>query len=297
MCSSKRWMSIGSNHCRSFLWTSKCWFPGPQVVQQPAATTGAPSQQAQDAVTMAMTMWRMMNTVLQQQQCMAYPGCGPGMPRTPLHQNAGTPVGMPRSPDGMATPRFPAPIPVHNMPPGMPLITAFMAFPAGRTNQDTTSVLPQHSRQKQLSLQDAQDSESPASNSRLTAFTLDPLTFHRLPADTNETTDRGQQGDEELVPVGESSVRPSGVHWGGFTVMVATLTIFWRRSGSLIPTDDILKDKITWDMQSSFKASLTNCAKIPQGVLTADQINDTPLCAPPTVQKNKFFTLSNMLGK
>ena len=52
-------------------------------------------------------------------------------------------------------------------------------------------------------------------------------------------------------------------------------------------------------MQSSLKASLTHCAKIAQGVLTADKIIDTPLCAPPTAQKNKykFFTPSNVLGK
>ena len=50
------------------------------------------SQQAQDAVTMS-PMWRMMSTDLQQQQHMVNPIYGPGMPRTPLHQNAGTPVG------------------------------------------------------------------------------------------------------------------------------------------------------------------------------------------------------------
>ena len=52
-------------------------------------------------------------------------------------------------------------------------------------------------------------------------------------------------------------------------------------------------------MQSSLKASLTHCAKIAQGVLTADQIIDTPCGAPPTAQKNKlkFFSPSNMLGK
>ena len=44
---------------------------------------------------------------------------------------------------------------------------------------------------------------------------------------------------------------------------------------------------------------MTHSAKIAQGVLTADKIVDTPLCAPPTAQKNKFefFTLSNVLGK
>ena len=44
---------------------------------------------------------------------------------------------------------------------------------------------------------------------------------------------------------------------------------------------------------------MTHSAKIAQGVLTADKIVDTPLCAPPTAQKNKFefFTPSNVLGK
>ena len=163
-------------------------FPGPQVVQRPAATAGAPGQQAQDAVTMATAMWRMMSSVLQQQQRMVYSGYGPGTPRTPLHQNAGTPVGMSRCPGGMATPRFSAPTPVHTTPPGMPLVAASMAFSAGMANQDTTSVLPQHSGQKQQSSQDTQDSESPASDSRPTAFTLDPLMAHRLPADIDKTS-------------------------------------------------------------------------------------------------------------
>ena len=95
-------------------------FPSRQFVQQPTATAGAPSQQARDAVTMSSAMWKMMNTVLQQQQHMVYPGYRPGTPRTPLHQNAGTPIGTPRCPGGMATHRFSAPTPFHTMPPGMP---------------------------------------------------------------------------------------------------------------------------------------------------------------------------------
>ena len=42
-------------------------FPGLQFVQQPTATAGAPGQQAQDAATMASAMWRMMNSILQEQ--------------------------------------------------------------------------------------------------------------------------------------------------------------------------------------------------------------------------------------
>ena len=138
---------------------------------------------------------------------MVYPGYGAVTSWTPLHQNAGTPVGTPRCPGGMATPRFSAPIPVHTMPPGTPMLAASMVFLAGKTtNQTMTSVLPQHSGQKQLSSQDAQDSDSPASDSRPPAFTLDPPMLHRLPVDIDETTDMGQQGDEELVPEGEYDV-------------------------------------------------------------------------------------------
>ena len=52
---------------------------------------------------------------------------------------------------------------------------------------------------------------------------------------------------------------------------------FLEEIRSLIPTDKILKDNITWDVPSSLNASLTHCAKIAQGVLTADKIVDTPL--------------------
>ena len=55
--------------------------PGSQFVHQPAATAGAPGQQAQDAVTMAKAMRKMMSSVLQQQQHMAFPGYGHGTPR------------------------------------------------------------------------------------------------------------------------------------------------------------------------------------------------------------------------
>ena len=52
-------------------------------------------------------------------------------------------------------------------------------------------------------------------------------------------------------------------------------------------------------MQTSLKASLAYCAKIPQGVVTTDQIVDMPLCDPPSAQKNKFkfFMPSNAVSK
>ena len=154
----------------------------------------------------------MMNTVLQQQRRMVYPGYGPGTHRTLLHQNAGTPVGTSRYPGGMATPRFLALTPVHTMPPGMHMVAASTVFLARKTtNQTTTSVLPQHSGQKQLSSQDAQDSDSPTSDSQPTAFTLDPLMLHHLPVDIDKTTDMGQWGMRSwyLQESMTSSIRPS----------------------------------------------------------------------------------------
>ena len=253
------------------------------------------SQQAQDAVTMS-PMWRMMSTDLQQQQHMVYPIYGPGMPRTPLHQNAGTPVGKLWCLGGMATPRFPAPTQIHATLPGASIVAASTAFPAERTTDQTmTSVLPQ----KQLSSQNSQDSDSPASDSQLTAFTLDPPAIHQLPPDINETMDMGQHGGEELVPEGEYDVFRQTVQssLGQFHSSGDNVDDFLI--GSLIPTDEVLKDKIMWVMQSSLKASLTYSDKIAQGVFTADKVIDTTECAPPTVQKNKFkfFTSSNVLGK
>ena len=148
----------------------------------------------------------------------------------------------------------------------------------------------------------------------LTTVTLLPLILNRPPSpwilrsfiaetslDIAETTDMGQQGDEELVPEGEYDIFHQAVqsYLGRFHSSGDNAEYFLEDIGSLIPTDEALKDKITWYMQSSLKASLTHCAKIAQGVLTADKIIDTPLCAPPTAQKNEyeFFTQSNVLGK
>ena len=231
---------------------------------------------------------------------MVYPGYRPEMPRTPIHQNAGTLVGTPRCPGGMATPRFSAPIPVHTTPPGTLMVAASMVFPSGKaTNLTMTSVLPQHSGQKQLSSQDAQDNDSPAFDSRPTAFTMDPPVLHRLPVNIDETTDMGQQGDEELVPEGEYNVFCQVLRSSRFHSSGDNADDFLEEIGSLVPTDEVLKDKITWDIQSSLKVSLTHCAKIAQGVLTTDKIIDTHLCDPPTAQKNKFkfFTSSDVLDK
>ena len=178
---------------------------------------------------------------------MVYPGYGPGTPRTPLHQNAGTPVGTPKCLGGMATPRFSAPTPVHNTLPPTPMVAASMVFLAGKTtNQTMTSVLSQHSGQKQLSSPDAQGSDSPASDSWPAAITLDPPMFHRLPVDIDESKDMGQQGDEELVTEGEYDVLHQVV-WnflGQFHPSGDNANDFLEEIVSLIPTDEVLKDKI-----------------------------------------------------
>ena len=69
--------------------------------------------------------------------------------------------------------------------------------------------------------------------------------------------------------------------------------------GSLIPTDDVHKDKVTWELQPSLKAALRYCSKIAQGVDCSEDISETPLCDPPSSQnsKFKFFTPHNVLGK
>ena len=134
------------------------------------------------------------------------------------------------------------------------MVTASRVFLAGKTtNQTTTSVLSQHSEQKQLSSPDAQDNDSPASDSGPTALTLDPPMLHRLPLDIDETMDMGQQGDEELVTEGEYDVLHQAVRnfLGQFHPSGDNADDFLQEIGSLIPTDEVLKDKITWDMKWS----------------------------------------------
>ena len=78
-------------------------------VSASAAVAGAPGQQAQDAVTMASAMWRMISSDFQQQQCQVCLAFAPGTP-----QIRGTPVRNPSYPGFMATPlRFPALAPVQ----------------------------------------------------------------------------------------------------------------------------------------------------------------------------------------
>ena len=84
----------------------------------------------------------------------------------------------------------------------------------------------------------------------------------------------GQQGDVKLIPEGKYDIfRPAvqssleQFHSSGHNA-----NDFLEEMRSLIPTDEALKDEITWDMLSMLKASLAYCAKIVQGVVTADHI-------------------------
>ena len=58
--------------------------------------------------------------------------------------------------------------------------------------------------------------------------------------------------------------------------------------GSLIPTDDVHKDKVTWELQPSLKAAFRYCSNIAQGVDYSDDISETPLCDPPSSQNSKL---------
>ena len=136
-CSNKRRTFIGSNHHSTCHWTSRCGFPDHSLCSSPLV------HRAQDAVTMALDMWRMIRVVLQQQQCMVFIGYIPRTPWTPLHRNAGTPVGTPRCPGGMAMPRFPAPIPVQTTPPVMPFVAASTALPTGMDVRASTTITRQ----------------------------------------------------------------------------------------------------------------------------------------------------------
>ena len=99
-----------------------------------------------------------------------------------------------------------------------------------------------------------------------------------------------QQGDEELVPAGECDIFRHAVwsSFGRFHSSGYSADDFQEEIGSLISTDEVLKDKITWNMQTSLKASLAYCAKIAHRVVTTDQIVETPLCAPPSAQRKKL---------
>ena len=102
-CNKKCWMaSIGFNRHSLCLWINRCFFPDHSLCNS--------LQQAQDAVTMVTAMWKMMSSMLQQEQRRVYPGYGPGTPGTDLYQTAGTPEVLPdRCLRAVGTPRFPTP--------------------------------------------------------------------------------------------------------------------------------------------------------------------------------------------
>ena len=133
-------------------------------------------------------------------------------------------------------------------------------------------------------------------------FTLDPPRLKRLPGDLHQSTQAARQlEDKEQVLEGDYEIFCDVVH--------SSLAPFRSKAdnsddpdqeiGSLIPTDDVHKDKVTWELQLSLKAALRYGAKIAQGVDYSDDISETPLCDPPSSQnsKFKFFTPHSVLGK
>ena len=262
------------------------WCPGPQFVQQPTANAGALGQQSQDAITMASALWRMMSIMLQQQQRMTFPRWTWKTKDTSSAECRHTRRHAQMSGcDGYTEDSSTDSSIDHSCKDAFGSCSHSVTY---RNDSPGCSVLPQYPGKKQPSSQDAQDRDSPNAYSRLNAFTLDPPTLHRLPADIKETTDMSQQGDEELVPEVEYEVfrQPVRSSLGRFHSSGDNADGFQEEIGSLIPTDEVFKDKLTWDMQTSLKASLAYCAKIAQGVVTTDQIVDTPLCAPPSAQMN-----------
>ena len=96
------------------------------LFQQPAASALTPGQQAQDAVMMASAMWQMMSSMVQQQQRIGSVPGGPGTPRMGCPPAAVTPVLPPRIAGINATPRFPAPSQMTNVPIRTPLTPPVM---------------------------------------------------------------------------------------------------------------------------------------------------------------------------
>ena len=95
-----------------------------------------------------------------------------------------------------------------------------------------------------LSSQQTGNSEPPTSDVGLTVYHLDSSRLCLLSSDIDQTTETNQQGEEELVSgdIMAFSVWWFAVHWDHFFQCIQCRSLW-----SLIPTDDILKDKIIWD--------------------------------------------------
>ena len=126
--------------------------------------------------------------------------------------------------------------------------------------------------------------------------------LQRLPDNLDQTTlTAGQQGDEGQVLGGDYEFFRVVVRspLAPFCSIADNADDLYQEIGSLIPTDGVHKDKVTWELQPSLKAALWYCSKIAQRVDCSDDTSETPLCDPPSSQnsKFKFFTPNNVLGK
>ena len=213
-------------------------------VQQPAESASARGQQAQDAVMMASAMWQMMSSMAQQQQRMGSVPRGPGTPRMGCPAAAVTPVLRPRIPRINATPRSPAPSQITNVPIRTPLTPPIMRS-TPRTGTQGYVLLQHQDVQPSLCTPDCD--LSPVDH-RPSVFTFDPPRLQGLPDNLDQTTQTaGQQEDEEQVLERDYEV---------FHEVVRSSLAPFRSSaddqdqeiGSLIPTDDVHKDKVTWEL-------------------------------------------------
>ena len=164
-----------------------------------------------------------------------------------------------------------APAQVHNTPMRVPVVARNTANPAHISQENGSSDFPQPPVQGVQSSQHTQVSDSPSSDRQLTAFTLHPLRVHQISTEIIQTAEtRGQQ-----VPEGEYDIfRHLAVRssLGPFHSSADNADDFLQEIRSLISTDDVRKDKMTWEMQPSLKAALKYCSKIAQGVETSNDI-------------------------
>ena len=193
--------------------TGSPWFT------QPAAMASAPGQQAEDAVTMATVMWRMMNSMMFQQR-QGFPTHGTGTPQTP-----GTPVGIHRFPGTRTTPKFPPSSQVYHPPVGADQLGLQPpSMPVWLPTQDTTAwILPEYTGIDSLSWQHTQNNDLYPVDSQPTTFMLDSTGLHHY--------------DIFLQAVRQSLRR--------FRSSVDNAHDMDEEAGTLIPAGDTVKDKIT----------------------------------------------------
>ena len=270
-------------------------------------TAVAPGQQAQDTVTMATAMWQMMSSMFQQQQHGAFQGMSSGTAWTAFPQAVGTPVGYPIFPGIVGTPRFPAPAQVHNTLMRTPVMVRNTMNPA-HASQETGSMMYLSQLFNQFSHHSTLGTVTPPfwlSTNHLrigSTKSSSSLRVHHIPTEFDQTAatrvSRGRSSWFQRESTMCSVWQPA-VHWDRFAPRADNADDFLQEIDSLIPTDDMLQDKIICKMQPSLRAALKHCSKIARGVETSEDIVDTPLCDPPSSHKSKikFVTLQNVLGK